>query len=68
MADDKSIRATQENKTEAARRMHRILGNINELIMSPEMQPSLIGIRRHSKLLDARSIVTKVIEDWATVP
>jgi len=60
-----TVRATLGNKAEAARKMHEMLGNINRIIMSAEMQTNLIGVRRRNKLLEARRIVTNVIEDWA---
>lgn len=63
--NEAGVRATLGNKSEAARKMHEMLGNINRLIMSPEMQPNLIGVRRRNKLLEARKIVTAVIEDWS---
>lgn len=59
------VRATSSNKTEAARKMHNMLGNINRIIMSADMQPDLIGVRRRNKLLEARNLVTQVIEDWS---
>ena len=62
---EEKVRATSGNKVEAARKIHRILGNINELIMSAELQPNLIGVRRRNKLLSARTLVTEVIEDWS---
>ena len=67
-AASEKVRATSSNKAEAARKMHDMLGNINRIIMSPDMQPDLIGVRRRNKLLEARSLVITVIEDWSKVP
>ena len=67
-ATSEKVRATSSNKTEAARKMHDMLGNINRIIMSPDMQPDLIGVRRRNKLLEARNLVITVIEDWSKVP
>lgn len=67
-AASEKVRATSSNKTEAARKMHDMLGNINRIIMSPDMQPDLIGVRRRNKLLEARNLVITVIEDWSKVP
>ena len=65
---NEKLRATSSNKTEAARKMHDMLGNINRIIISPDMQPDLIGVRRRNKLLEARGLVITVIEDWSKVP
>lgn len=65
---NEKLRATSSNKAEAARKMHDMLGNINRIIMSPDMQPDLIGVRRRNKLLEARNLVITVIEDWSKVP
>ena len=67
-AASEKVRATSSNKTEAARKMHDMLGNINRIIMSPDMQPDLIGVRRRNKLIEARNLVITVIEDWSKVP
>jgi hypothetical protein len=67
MSEKENIRATTANKTAAAVRMHDLLGAVNAIIGQPELQVGLIGVRRRAKLLEARKLVTTVIDDWATI-
>lgn len=51
-------------KLEAAISMRGILGNVNQLIMSVELQERTIGKRLRTKLLSLRKVATEVVAAW----
>jgi len=56
-------RVTQGMKTQASLNAHQLLGNINRIIMLQEMQQQVIGKQERSDLLEARALVTGVVNN-----
>ena len=56
-------RVTQGMKTQANLKAHELLGSINRIIMLQEMQQEVIGRQERHDLLEARSLVTGVINN-----
>ena len=57
---------TESNKKKlaAALDMRAVVSQINKAIASPNLQESVIGKRNRTKLLNARSAVFQVIDEW----
>ena len=53
-----------KKKVEAATSIHAILGNVNNLIASRNLQLDIVGVRVRNKLLTIRKELQDIIDYW----